>query len=111
MTPLLALLSPVLHPADYLILAGIVAVIVAIFATSVSFTARQRMDLRRLERKLDALLQHQGVEPPPGLSAEVQTLARDPSQKLAAIGLHRKETGLGFEEAKAEVEAFLENHR
>ena len=35
-----------------------------------------------------------------------QRLARDPAQKIAAIKLHREQTGLGLAEAKANIEDF-----
>ena len=71
-----------------------------------SMMQKQRLDLRSLDIKLDALLEHQGVEWPT-LSPEVQALALDPSRKIAAIQLHREEhPTLGIAEAKAEVEAF-----
>ena len=99
MTPLLA----VLETSDY----GAIAVIVLIVASFVSFAKRQRVDLRRLERKLDALLKHQGVELPSRLSPEVQLLARDPSRKIAAIKLHRQQNPeLSLADAKSEVEDF-----
>lgn len=99
MTPLLA----VLEFEDY----AIIAAIVIVFAGGASFAARQRLDVRRLERKLDALLQHHGVSVPSRLSPEVQRLAKDPARKIAAIKLHREQTpGLGLAEAKAEVEDF-----
>lgn len=69
---------------------------------------RQRIDLRRLERKLDALLKQEGVQPAWGLSDEVQRLARDPGRKIAAIKLHREQTGAALAEAKADIEAFIE---
>lgn len=66
----------------------------------------QRVYLRRLDIKLDALLKHQGVEWP-SLSPEVQALALDPSRKIAAIKRYREEhPDIGLAEAKAEVEAF-----
>jgi ribosomal protein L7/L12 len=40
------------------------------------------------------------------MSEEVQRLARDPAQKIAAIKLHREQTGLGLAEAKANIEDF-----
>lgn len=99
MTPLLA----ILEFRDY----AVVAIIVATFAGGASFAARQRLDVRRLERKLDALLQHHGVPAPARLSPEVQRLAQDPAQRIAAIKLHREQNpGLGLAEAKAEVEDF-----
>ena len=99
MTPLLA----ILESSDY----GAIALIVLFFAGGASFAARQRVDLRRLERKLDALLKRQGVELPPRLSPEVQLLARDPNKKIAAIRLHREQNpGLSLADAKLEVEDF-----
>jgi ribosomal protein L7/L12 len=61
---------------------------------------------RQLERKLDALLQRAGVHLPSGLSPEVELLARDPAKKIAAIKLHREQTGLSLVEAKDAVEEF-----
>jgi hypothetical protein len=97
MAPLFA----VLDARDY----GVISFIVIVLAGGSSFAARQRLDLRRVERKLDALLKHQGVVLPSPLSPEVQALARDPKQKIAAIKLHREQNpGLGLAEAKREAE-------
>ena len=99
MTPLLA----ILELSDY----GVITLIVILFAGGASFASRQRLNLRRLECKLDALLKHHGVELPSRLSPEVQRLAKDPSQKIAAIKLHREQNpGLGLAEAKADIEDF-----
>jgi len=99
MTPLLA----ILELSDF----GVIAVIVLITAGTASVAARQRVDLRRVERKLDALLKHNGIELPSRLSPEVQRMATDPYQKIAAIKLHREQNpGLGLAEAKTEVEDF-----
>lgn len=100
MTPLLA----ILETSDY----AVITFIVIIFAGGASFAARRRFDLRRVERKLDALLKHQGVEMPSGLSPVVQLLARDPSKKIAAIKLHREQNpGLSLADAKRDVEDFV----
>ena len=64
---------------------------------------------RRVERKLDLLLAGLGVKDLPGLSPEVQELARDPRQKIAAIRLHREQTGCGLAEAKQDVEDFIQS--
>ena len=93
MTPLFA----ILEFSDY----AIIAAIVAILAGGASVATRQRLDLRRLERKLDALLKHQGIQVP----SEAETLAKDPNMKIAAIKLYREEhPGVGLAEAKAKVE-------
>ncbi len=86
---------------------AIIAFIVAVISGGVSFVGRQQIDLRRLERKLDALLKHEGVQPAWGLSEEVQRLARTPGQKIAALKLHREQTGAALAEAKVEIEAFI----
>ena len=99
MNPIIA----VLELGDYFV----IAVIVSVFAGGASLIGRQPVNLRRLDRKLDALLQHNGIDLPTRLSPEVQRLAKDPSQKIAAIKLHRQQNpGLGLAEAKAEVEEF-----
>ena len=72
--------------------------------------------LRAMEQKLDALLKHEGIEPPPppasGLSPEVERLAQDPKAKIAAIRLYRQENpGVGLAEAKAKIEEFSEGRR
>ena len=111
MTPLLG----VLEFGDY----AIIAWIVAVFAGGAAYTARQRIDLgrleqqlNRLEQKLDSLLKHQGIElpppPPSGLSPEVERLASDPNTKIQAIKLYRDQNpGVGLAEAKAKIEAFF----
>ena len=101
MTPLLARLEP----NDFLIIAGIVL----FFTAGRSLLAARRPDnSRSLERKLDALLKHHGIEFPSGLSPKVQQLARDPAKKIAAIKLHREDhPGLGLAEAKAAIEDFI----
>ena len=99
MTPLLASLQLI----DFM---GI-AFIVLVFGGSAAIIGRQRVDLRRLDRKLDALLKHQGVPLPPIVSEEVQRILRDPAKKPEAIKLHREQTGLDLPDATADVEAFL----
>ena len=115
MTALIA----VLEFSDYAIIAGIVIVV----AAGVTYARRPDSNLQRWERqmrelhqKLDALLKHQGVEmpapSPSGLSPEVELLARDPSQKIAAIKLYRNENpGVGLAEAKAKIEEFYKGRQ
>jgi hypothetical protein len=81
-----------------------------------AFTGADRAQLARLERKVDLILAHLGIEfvetaPPCPLSPEVQNLARNPSQKIYAIKLHREQTGVGLKEAKDAVEAFIDSGR
>ena len=116
MTPLLA---TTLEFGDF----AIIAWIVVVFAGAAAYTTRrddhlQRLErqVRELQRKLDALLRHQGIEmpppPPSGLSPEVKLLAKDPAQKIAAIKLYREENpGVGLAEAKAKIEEFYQSSR
>lgn len=93
MTPLFA----VVEFSDYAIIAGIVV----IFGGGAALAARKRFDLRRVERKLDLLLKHHGIEVP----SEFELMAKDPEQKIAAIRLYREEhPGVSLAEAKAIVE-------
>jgi len=80
------------------------------------FTGGDRQQLIRLEKKVDLLLQVLGIEyrddvPPGPLSQEVQELARNPAQKIQAIKVHREQTGIGLQEAKDAVEAFIDSGR
>jgi hypothetical protein len=76
------------------------------------FTGADRAQRIRLEKKVDLILKHLGldyVEQTPNcpLSPEVQEVARDPGRKIQAIKLHREQTGVGLREAKDAVEAFI----
>jgi hypothetical protein len=99
MTVLLA----ILEFSDY----AVIGLIACALIGGINLATRQRRDVRRLERKLDALIQHHGVTLQWSLSPEVQRLANDPSRKIAAIKLHRKQNpGLSLADAKEEVEDF-----
>lgn len=74
-------------------------------------TGADRGRMARIERKLDLILAHLGVEVPDdlagaGVSDEVRRLA-DAGQKIAAIKRQREETGAGLAEAKEAVESYL----
>ena len=63
-----------------------------------------------LQRKIDLVLEHLGVEqvtPLSGISANVQEIASDPSRKIEAIKVHRDETGASLKEAKDAVEKWM----
>jgi hypothetical protein len=67
--------------------------------------------LRRIEGKLDRILEHLGlpVDDPDGydrLPEEVRLLA-DAGRKIEAIKAHREAFGSGLAEAKEAVEAYL----
>jgi hypothetical protein len=62
-------------------------------------TGADLAQLARLEKKVDLILKHLGLEyieetPTCALSLEVQAVARDPGRKIEAIKLHRKQTVL-----------------
>ena len=65
--------------------------------------------IRGIERKLNALLRHHGVDPTQGLplSDRVKQLAADPLRKIEAIKAYREETGAGLAEAKEAIESFI----
>jgi ribosomal protein L7/L12 len=102
-----AIFATVLGFSDFAVIAWLIIVL----AGATAFSTRKSSEDRRIERKLDALLKHHGIamEPHAGLSDEVQRLARDPSQRISAIKLHRKETGLGLADAKADIEDFVKS--
>lgn len=91
-------------------------IIVIVFAGGSAAYSHMRpsdaIRIRRIEAKLDLILSElklEYVDPatPAGLSNEVKALADDPAQKIAAIKLHRDQTGLGLKEAKDAVEAYI----
>ena len=67
--------------------------------------------LRRLDRTMDAIIQHLDIELPEawikyGMSTKVCQLAED-GTKIEAIKAHRAETGVGLKESKEAIEAYL----
>lgn len=60
--------------------------------------------LRRLERKVDRILTHLGLDFHEGLDAKLLEL-RNAGQKIEAIKLYREQSGVGLKEAKDYVEA------
>src|SRR5262249_19019814 len=86
----------------------IAPVVVFVGVIAIWLTVTQiRERLVRNERKLNALLQHFSIHPPPALSDRVKDLARDPLRKIEAIKVYREETGASLAEAKEAVEAFI----
>ena len=71
---------------------------------------RLALQVSDLQNKLDALLKHQGIVMPAStsdLSPQLQLMAKDPHQKIAAIKLYRDERpGTGLAEAKERIERF-----
>ena len=96
-----------------------IALLIMVFAGGSAYAALRPRDaarLARVERKVDLILKHLGIEyvaptSPEGLSEEVRRLAEDPDRKIEAIKLHREQTGLGLKEAKDAVEAYISQVR
>ena len=97
----------VLDFSDFAIIAFF---IIALGGSSAAWAYSKPSDanrLFRLERKVDLILKHLGIEyTDPALSEEVRRLAVAVG-KIQAIKLHREQTGLGLKEAKDAVEAYL----
>ncbi len=66
--------------------------------------------IRRIERKLDLIIEHLGIRYDEavrdGLADEVRSLADD-GRKIAAIKAHRQLTGSSLVEAKRAVEDYM----
>jgi hypothetical protein len=86
-------------------------VVIATGGAAVYLRPTESGQLRRVEAKLDLIMRNLGLEyqdpAAAGLSADVRALADDPAKKIAAIKLHREQTGAGLKEAKDAVEAYL----
>jgi ribosomal protein L7/L12 len=94
---------------EYGSLAILVGVLLLVLISWVDTSAR----LKGVERKLNALIIHHGVDPTQGtlpLSDRVKELAADPGRKIEAIKAYREETGAGLAEAKKAVESFGKNN-
>jgi Ribosomal protein L7/L12 C-terminal domain len=98
----------------------VVTLALTLYAGGRAAYARSRLAMwvrvRRLEAKVDLILGHFGLEykdpaTPAGLSEEVKALAENPADKIAAIALHREQTGLGLKEAKDAVESYMAGRR
>lgn len=66
----------------------------------------QSLDLKlaRIERKVDLIIEHLGIEGVDELSPEVRA-ALQAGRKIEAIKLYRAETGAGLREAKEFIES------
>lgn len=90
----------------------IILLFVVLFTSNGGRGAGQQLEilrrLRRVERQLDSIARHLGVELPAELdpaegSDEVRRLVRA-GQVIQAIKVYREETGVGLAEAKAAVD-------
>jgi hypothetical protein len=105
-------LLAILEFRDYVIITGIVLAVSMATRTRVEMDGLRRQ-LNAVQRRLDALLKHQGVvlPPPPrsGLSPEVERLAMARESKIQAIRLYREQNpGVSLKEAKERIEAFAD---
>ncbi len=79
-------------------------------STELSSTDRAR--LRRIEQKLDLIIQHLGLalpdNSPPGMTDEIRALA-DNGNKIGAIKLYREHNGADLKDAKDASDAYLAN--
>lgn len=95
MTPLLAIFGAGDHK--------IIMFIVVLLIVNALSAIHQQCKIRQLEHKLQILIKIQKGEKP--LSAEVELMAKDPRQKIAAIKLHRDQNpGMSIAEAKWDIE-------
>ena len=60
--------------------------------------------LGRLERKIDLILTHLGLDPNHGVDAEIAAQMKA-GNKIQAIRLYREKSGVGLKEAKDYVES------
>ena len=61
---------------------------------------------RRLERKIDLILRHLGIDPNQNLDANIMELMKE-GQKIQAVNLYREQTGAGLKDAKDHVESLM----
>jgi ribosomal protein L7/L12 len=74
-----------------------------------AFSHMRRM--QELERKLDLVLTHLGIDPSMRVapSSHVIDLATDPRKRIEAIKAYREQTGAGLKEAVALIEEIAAN--
>lgn len=83
------------------VLANTVGLLVGVIVGAI---LRGRADVPRIERKLDVLLRHSGVDLA-RVAAEEALLLYKAGKKIEAIKAYRDLTGSGLAEAKAKVES------
>jgi ribosomal protein L7/L12 len=95
MTPLLAIFGTGDHTT--------LMIIVVLLVTNAITAIRQQSKISQLEHQLHILIKQQKGEKP--LSPEVELLANDPKQKIAAIKLHRDQNPvMSIADAKWDIE-------
>jgi hypothetical protein len=78
------------------------------FFSSVELSSADAARLRRIERKLDLIIQHLAIETgeTTAMPDEARRLA-DKGQKVQAIKAYREATGADLREAKEAIEAYI----
>ncbi|MEU8658641.1 hypothetical protein [Actinoplanes philippinensis] len=104
LVPVLVVLAPVVA------LLGVLTVVLALGkAAAARDRARTAERLARVERKLDALLRHHGIDvAEPELPEILEHLRR--GRKIHAIKAYRDQTGATLADAKATVERLAADH-
>ena len=83
----------------------VVALFLVVLGSSWTAAANNNgLRLARLERKVDLILTHLGLDPNQGVNLEIMDLMKA-GQKIQAIKLYREQTGVGLKEAKDYVES------
>jgi ribosomal protein L7/L12 len=92
---------------DYTLIGLVTAVILVLVAVSTAVsrreTERHQIRLALIERKLDAVLDHLGVEVPEPHLQQVEAMLRR-GKTIEAIKAYREATGAGLREAKEAVD-------
>lgn len=76
----------------------------SLFLSSTAAGGNNGLRLRRLERKVDLILKHLGLDANQDVNSQVKELILA-GQKIQAIKLYREQTGVGLKEAKDYVES------
>ncbi|GAA3385033.1 ribosomal protein L7/L12 [Cryptosporangium minutisporangium] len=94
---------------DYVLLVALVIAVIGLGLLTASLAGRDRREhrtarqLASVERKLDVIIAHLGIDLPREAYPEVLALLRK-GEKIAAIKAYREQTGAGLKEAKDAVE-------
>ena len=80
--------------------------IVLIALPSGTTTKRQQRRLAVIERKIDLVMEHLGVDPEPAMPEVVRALEQ--GNKIAAVKAYRNATGADLKESKDAVDALAE---
>ena len=85
---------------SWLLVALMILVLLSLWSSTSSDNLQR---LRRIERKVELILSHLGIDPSQGANQQVIELMKA-GQKIQAIKAYREQTGAGLKEAKDYVE-------